>query len=160
MADKQTIQSHIHCMSVYLSFRFYDSCRRLPVTKRHSSTFLHWSCFKYLSVMAACTPSIHVFLGRRLFRLCTGTHFKINFVILSSGILLTWQYHCGIFSLWCLWCSTSLSPPLFPLYCHSLFFEHFICFQMQTCLLDLPYIYVIRILPLPTSVCVVLRAAL
>jgi hypothetical protein len=34
--------------------------------------------------MAACTPSIHVFLGRPLFRL-------------SSGILLMWLYHCSLF---------------------------------------------------------------
>jgi len=26
---------------VYLSIRFYNSCRRLPETKRHSSLFLH-----------------------------------------------------------------------------------------------------------------------
>ena len=47
--------------------------------------------------MAACTPSIHVFLGRPLFRLSIGTHSIINFGILSSGILLTWPYHCSLF---------------------------------------------------------------
>ena len=36
--------------------------------------------------MAACTPSIHVFLGRPLFLLSSGTHSIINFGILSSGI--------------------------------------------------------------------------
>jgi hypothetical protein len=34
--------------------------------------------------MAACTPSIHVFLGRPLFRLSAGTHSKINFLIYVS----------------------------------------------------------------------------
>ena len=52
---------------IYLSIRFYNSCRRLPETKRHSSLFLHWSVSKFLVVMSACTPSIHVFLGRPLF---------------------------------------------------------------------------------------------
>jgi len=28
---------------VYLSIRYFNSCRRLPETKRHSSLFLHWS---------------------------------------------------------------------------------------------------------------------
>jgi hypothetical protein len=70
---------------IYLSIRFYDSCRRLPENKRHSSLFLHWSCSKFLAVMAACTSSIHVFLGRPLFRLSSGTHSKINFGIHSSG---------------------------------------------------------------------------
>ena len=35
--------------------------------------------------MAACTTSIHVFLGRPLFLLSSGTHSLINFGILSSG---------------------------------------------------------------------------
>ena len=39
----------------YLSIRFYNSCRRLPETKRHSSLFLHWSVSKFLVVAAACT---------------------------------------------------------------------------------------------------------
>jgi hypothetical protein len=34
--------------------------------------------------MAAFTPFIHGFLGHRLF-------------LLSSGILLTWPYHCSLF---------------------------------------------------------------
>jgi len=42
-------------------------CRCLPETKRHSTLFLHWSGSKFLVVMATCTPSIHVFLGRPLF---------------------------------------------------------------------------------------------
>ena len=79
--------------SIYLSIRFYKSCHRLPETKRHSSLFLHWSVSKFLVVMAACTPSIHVFLGRPLFLLSSGTHSIINFGILSSGILLTWPYN-------------------------------------------------------------------
>jgi hypothetical protein len=49
---------------IYLSGLF-DSCRRLPETKRHSSLFLHWSGYKFLVVMAACNPSIHGFLGRQ-----------------------------------------------------------------------------------------------
>jgi hypothetical protein len=71
-------------LSIYLSIRFYNSCRRLPGTKRHSSLFLHWFGSKFLVIMAACTPSIHIFLGRPLF-------------LLSSGILLTWPYHCSLF---------------------------------------------------------------
>ena len=47
----------------------FNSCRRLPETKRHSSRLLHWSGSKFLVVMAACTPSIHVYLGRPLFLL-------------------------------------------------------------------------------------------
>ena len=86
-----------HVMSIYLSIRFYNSCRRLPETKHHSSLFLHWSSSKFLIVTAACTPSIHVFLGRPLFRLSSGIHSIINFGILSSGILLTWPYHCSLF---------------------------------------------------------------
>jgi hypothetical protein len=55
--------------------------------------FLHWSCSKFLAVMGACTPSIHVFLGSPIFRPSSGIHSIINFGILSSGILLTWPYH-------------------------------------------------------------------
>ena len=47
--------------------------------------------------MTACIPSIHVFLGRSLFLLSSGIHSIINFGILSSGILLTWPYHCSLF---------------------------------------------------------------
>jgi len=47
--------------------------------------------------MAACTPSIHVFLGRPLFLLSRGIQSIINFGILYSGILLTWPYHCSLF---------------------------------------------------------------
>ena len=83
-------------ISIYLS-GFFNSCRRLPETKRHSSLFLHWSGSKFLVVMAACTPSIHVFLGRLLFLLSHGIQSIINFGILSSGILLTWPYHCSLF---------------------------------------------------------------
>ena len=59
--------------------------------------FLHWSGSKFLVVMAACTPSIHVFHGRPLFLLSRGIQTIINFGMLSSGILLTWAYHCSIF---------------------------------------------------------------
>ena len=74
------------------SMLFYNSCRRLRETKHHSSLFLHWSGAKFLVVMAACPPSIHVFLGRPLFLLSSGIHSIINFGILSSGILLTWPF--------------------------------------------------------------------
>ena len=47
--------------------------------------------------MAACTPSIHVFLGCHLFLLSRGVHSIIDFGILSSGILLTWPYRCSLF---------------------------------------------------------------
>ena len=52
--------------SIYLSIYpvFFNSCRPLPETKFHSCLFLPWSGSKFLVVMAACTPSIHVFLGR------------------------------------------------------------------------------------------------
>ena len=87
-------------VSIYLSIHpsgfFFNSCRRLPETKRHSSMFLHWYGSKFLVVMAACTPSIHVYLGCPLFLLSRGIHSLINFGILSSGILLTWPYHCSL----------------------------------------------------------------
>ena len=72
---------------IYLSVRFLNGCRRLPETKRHYSLFLYWSGSKLLAVMAACTPSIHVFLGRPLFLLSRGIQSIINSGILSSGIL-------------------------------------------------------------------------
>ena len=87
----------IYCLSIYLSILFHNSCRRLPQTKLHSSLFLHWSGSKFLVAMAACTPSIHVFLGRPLFLLSVAVHSIINFDILSSCILLTWPYHCNLF---------------------------------------------------------------
>ena len=95
----KTLQIHKMLTSyqnVCLSVRFYNSCRRLPETKSHSSLFLHWSGSKFLVVMAACTPSIHVFLGRPPFLLSCGIHSITSFGILSSGILLTWAYHCSL----------------------------------------------------------------
>ena len=83
--------------SIYLSVRVFNICRRLPQTKRHSSLFLHWPGSKFLVVMAACTPSIHVFLGRPLFLLSHGIQSIINFGILSSGILLTWPYRICVY---------------------------------------------------------------
>jgi len=47
--------------------------------------------------MAARTPSIHFFPGRPLFLLSPGIHSIINFVSLSSCILLTWPYHWSLF---------------------------------------------------------------
>jgi len=46
--------------------------------------------------MAACTPSIHVILGRPLFLLSHDIQSVINIGILSSGIRLTWPFHCSI----------------------------------------------------------------
>jgi hypothetical protein len=70
--------------------------------------------------MAACTPSIHVFLGRPLFRLSSGNHSIINYGIHSSRILLTWPYDCSLF--FCMMSMMSGFPftPLFPLYVHWL----------------------------------------
>ena len=85
-------------MCIYLIHPvFFNSCRRLLQTKRHSSLFLHSFCSKFPVVMAACTPSISVFLGRLHFLLSRGIHSIINFGILSSGILLTWSYRCSLF---------------------------------------------------------------
>jgi len=47
--------------------------------------------------MVACTPPIHVFLGRPLFLLSSGIHSIINVGTLSSGILLMWPYQCSLF---------------------------------------------------------------
>ena len=82
---------------IYLSVRFFNSCRRLPETKRHSCLFLHWSGSKFLVVMAACIPSIHVFLGCPLYLLSHCIQSIIKFGILSSGIPLTWPYYCNLF---------------------------------------------------------------
>ena len=78
-------------LKVYLSIYsvFFNSCRRLPESKCHSSLFLPSSGYKFL---AAYTPSIHVFLGRPLLFLSHGIHSIINFDIISSGILFTWPY--------------------------------------------------------------------
>ena len=84
-------------LSIYLSFRSCDSCRRLPEPKHHSSLFNHWSASKCLVFMAARTNSNHVFLGRPLFLLSPGIHSIINFGSLSSCILLTWLYHWSLF---------------------------------------------------------------
>jgi len=66
---------------IYISFRSCDSCRRLPEPKHNSFLFNHWSASKCLVFMAACTPSIHVFLGRHLFLLSPGIHSIINLLI-------------------------------------------------------------------------------
>ena len=112
-------------ISIHLSIRFVNSCRHLPETKRHSSLFLHWSGSKFLVVMAACTPSIHVFLGRPLFHLSSGNQSIINFDIPLASF---WRGHTIVVfsSLWCPWCPASLSLPLFPLYIHFLFFPSLI----------------------------------
>ena len=66
---------------------------------------------KFLVVMAACTPTIHVFLGRPLFLLSPGIHSIINFGVLSSGILLTWPYHCSLFlSMMSMVCGSPFTP--------------------------------------------------
>jgi len=48
-----------------------------------------------LSWLIVLLPS--VFLGRQPFLLSSGIHSIINFGSLSSGILLTWPYHCSLF---------------------------------------------------------------
>ena len=88
--------SRLDLWKICIAF-FFNSCRRLPETKRHSSLFLHWSGSKFLIVMAARAPSIHVFLGHPLFLLSPGIYSIINFAILYSSILLTWPYHCSLF---------------------------------------------------------------
>ena len=104
--------------SIYLSGFFY-SCSCLLVTKHHSSLFLHWSGSKFLVVKAACTPSIHVFLGRPLFLLSRGIQSVINLVL--SPLASFWCGHTiVVFS--SLWCLASLSLPLFPLYVYFLVF--------------------------------------
>ena len=103
--DPRTIQSiaslftdwSITAHTIYLSFRSCDSCRHLPEPKHHSFLFSHWSSSKCLVLVAACTPSIHIFLGRPLFLLSPGIHSIINFGSLSSCILLTWPYHWSLF---------------------------------------------------------------
>jgi len=60
-----------------LSFWSCDSCRHLLEPKRHSFLFNHWSSSKCLVVMAARTPSIHVFLGRP-YSVCIKQNTKIN----------------------------------------------------------------------------------
>ena len=84
--------------SIYLS-GFFNSCLRLPETKRHSSLFLHWSSSEFLSFLLpwllVLVPS--TFFLDVLFSFSCGIHSIINFGILSSGILLTWLYHCSLF---------------------------------------------------------------
>jgi len=94
---RNVLLSFLSDFNIYQSVRFFNSCRRLPETKSHSSMFLHLSGFKFLVVMVAYTPSIHVLNGRPLFLLSHGIQSIINFGILSSGILLTWPYHCSLF---------------------------------------------------------------
>ena len=117
--------------SIYLSSLF-NSCRRLPEPKRHSSLFLYCSGSRSLDVMAACTPSIHVFLGRPLFLLSGGIHSIISFGSLSSGILLTCSYHCNPFFSIVSMMSGFLSPPLFPLSVHFLFFLSLIFLRISS----------------------------
>ena len=98
---RSAVPNNYHCIhTVYnynLSVRVFKSCRRLPETKRHSSLFFHCSGSKFLVVVALCTPSIHVFLGRPLFLLSHGIQSTINFGILSSGILFTGPYLCSLY---------------------------------------------------------------
>ena len=84
--------------SINSSIRFFlNSCRRLPETKHYSSLFLNLSGSKFHVVMAACTPSIHIFLGRPLLLLSRVIHSIINFGILSPGILLIYPDHFSLF---------------------------------------------------------------
>ena len=50
----------------YLSIRFHNSCRRLPETKRHSSLCLHWSCSRFLVVVACVYIYIYISLKLEL----------------------------------------------------------------------------------------------
>ena len=123
-ATFRCVAQHLnHCLciiyaSIYLSgffFLFFKSCRHLPETKSHSSLFVYWFSSKFLVVMAACTPSIHVFfLGRPRCLLSRGIQSIINFSILSSGILLTWPYHCSLF---CSMISGFLFTPIISFVC-------------------------------------------
>ena len=101
---------------IHLSLRFHSSCRHLPEDRLHSSVFLHWSGSKFLVDMAACTTPIHVSLGRPLFLLSIGVNSVTNFGILSSGILLTWPYHCNLFFSMMSMMSCFPFTPIFPLY--------------------------------------------
>ena len=105
---------------LYIRF-FFNICRRLPETKRHSSLFLRWFGSKFLVVMAASTPSIQIFLGHPLFLLSRGIQSIINFGILSSGILLKWPYNCSLF---CSVISTMSGFPFTPII--SFMFSFFI----------------------------------
>jgi len=73
---------------IYLSLRVFKSCRRLPEARHHSSLFFHRSGSKFLVVMVACTPSIHVFLGRPLFLIFHGIQSIINFGIIIIIIII------------------------------------------------------------------------
>ena len=50
-----------------------------------------------LSWLLVLLPSTFFLDVRPLFLLSSGTHSIINFGIFSSGILLTWPYHCSLF---------------------------------------------------------------
>ena len=83
-------------LSIYLS----GFLTAVAVFRKPNAILLCFSIdlvLNFLFVMAACTPSIHVFLGRPLFLLSHGIQSVINFGILSSGILLTWPYYCSLF---------------------------------------------------------------
>jgi len=75
--DNFTFRIRILKQFIYLS-GIFNSCHCLPETKCHSSLFLHWPGSKFL-VMAACTPSIHFFLGCPLFLLFHVIHSIISF---------------------------------------------------------------------------------
>ena len=117
----QESQFNISAFMLYLSVRFFNSCCYFLETKRHSSLFLHWSGSKFIVVMAACTLSIHVFLGCPLFLLSCGIQFII--ILVFSPLASFWHGHTiVVFSaVLYLWCLASLSLPLFPLYVHFLF---------------------------------------
>jgi hypothetical protein len=72
-------------LSIYLSIQFYNSCRRLPETIRHSCHS------KFVVVMTGCNLSIHVFLGRPIFLLSSLVIaiFRKRWVWRIGGITLT-----------------------------------------------------------------------
>jgi len=95
--------SRLVIFSIYLS-DIFNSCHCLLETKRHSCLFLHWSGSKFLAIIAACTPSIHIFLGRPLF-------------LLSCGILLMWPYLCSLFFSMMSMMSSFPFTPIFYTFC-------------------------------------------
>jgi hypothetical protein len=79
------------------SLSIYPVLWQLSPSSGNQTPFLRFSIDLVLNFSLSWlrTPSICAFLGCPLFRLSCGTHSKINFGILSLGILLMWPYHCS-----------------------------------------------------------------
>jgi len=130
----------------YLSARFFTSCRRLPETKRHSSLFLHWSGSKCLAVMAACTPSIHVSLGRPLFLLSRGIQSIINLSTPNdpySGRTAPPTSKCCILYIY----STNIGTEYFKHCIYSPFYllQNAVCFINLTYLVPVLFTFIYRV---------------